>query len=230
MALILQIETATQTCSVALAEDGELLHLVEKTERNIHAAVITLFIEELMLKAGKNFSDLDAVAVSMGPGSYTGLRIGVSTAKGICYALDIPLIAVNTLEAMSSGFLNHCFSVNQQTLFCPMIDARRMEVYCAVFDHQNLSVSATEAKIIEDQAFADLFAQHIIYFFGDGAAKCADILGTNLNARIMDDFDNSAAHLTQLAYDKYLKNSFEDVAYFEPYYLKDFIAGKKKEA
>jgi tRNA threonylcarbamoyladenosine biosynthesis protein TsaB len=229
MALILQIETSTQTCSVALSEEGNLIQLIEKTERNIHASMITLFIEELMLKAKKIYADLDAVAVSMGPGSYTGLRIGVSTAKGLCYALDIPLIAVNTLEAMSSGFLSTCFSVNQQTLFCPMIDARRMEVYCAVYDYQNKNILPTEAKIIEDQAFADLFNNHIVYFFGDGAEKCESILGLNLNARVMVDFENSASHLTKLAFDKFKNNEFEDVAYFEPYYLKDFIVGKKKE-
>lgn len=230
MALILQIETATQTCSVALSEDGVLLQVVEKTERNIHATMITLFIDELMHHTGKKYTDLDAVAVSMGPGSYTGLRIGVSTAKGLCYGLDIPLIAVNTLEAMSSGFLSHCFSVHQQTLFCPMIDARRMEVYCAVFDFQNNSIQPTEAKIMENQAFADLFDEHLIYFFGDGATKCEAILGANLNARVMDDFNNSATHLTSLSYQKYLKHDFEDIAYFEPYYLKDFIAAPKKNS
>lgn len=227
MALILQIETATQTCSVALAENGKLLHLVERTEKNIHAAAITLFIEELLLQSNKKFSDLDAIAVSMGPGSYTGLRIGVSTAKGICFALDIPLIGINTLAAMSSGFIDNCFSVNKHAVFCPMIDARRMEVYCAVFNPENQVLLPTEAKIIEDQAFADLFQKHVIYFFGDGAPKCEDILSQNLNARVMDDFTNSAAHLTKLAFEKYTQNQFEDVAYFEPYYLKDFIAGKK---
>ncbi len=229
MALILQIETATQTCSVALAEDGRLVKVVEKTERNIHASVITLFIEELMLSAGKTYADLDAVAISMGPGSYTGLRIGVSTAKGLCYALDIPLIAINTLEAMSSGFLSNCFSVNQQTLFCPMIDARRMEVYCSIFDYQNNNILPTVAKIIDTDSFADLFEQYVVYFFGDGAAKCEDILGVNLNARVFDDFNNSSSHLTILAFEKYKQNAFEDIAYFEPYYLKDFIPGKKKE-
>jgi tRNA threonylcarbamoyladenosine biosynthesis protein TsaB len=228
MALILQIETATQTCSVALAQDGQLLQVIEKTDKNIHASVITLFIEELLLKANKKFSDLNAVAVSMGPGSYTGLRIGVSTAKGLCFALDIPLIAINTLEAMSSGFINHCFSVNQQTLFCPMIDARRMEVYCAVFDYENHCILPTEAKIIDQDSFSDLLNQYIIYFFGDGAAKCEDVLGTYLNARVMDDFHCSASYLTTLAFEKYNNQIFEDVAYFEPFYLKDFIAGVKK--
>jgi tRNA threonylcarbamoyladenosine biosynthesis protein TsaB len=227
MALILQIETATQTCSVALSENGKLLHVLEQTERNIHASSITLFIEELFKQSNKKISDLNAVAVSMGPGSYTGLRIGVSTAKGICFALDIPLIGINTLAAMSSGFIDNCFSVNKYALFCPMIDARRMEVYCAVFNSENQVLSATEAKIIENQAFDDLFRDHVIYFFGDGASKCEDILSQNLNARVMDDFTNSATHLTKLAFDKYIQKQFEDVAYFEPYYLKDFVAGKK---
>lgn len=229
MALILQIETATQTCSVALAQDGVLLNVMEKTERNIHAGVITLFIEELMQKAGKQFSELDAIAVSMGPGSYTGLRIGVSTAKGLCYALDIPLIAINTLEAMAAGFMSKCFSVNAKTVFCPMIDARRMEVYAAVYNYQNELILETEAKIIDEQSFSDLLNQYIVYFFGDGAAKCDAILGLHLNARVMDDFENSASHLTSLAFEKFKQQAFEDVAYFEPFYLKDFIAGKQKD-
>lgn len=229
MALILQIETATQTCSVALAQDGVLLGVLEKTERNIHAGLITVFIAELMQIADKRFSDLDAVAVSMGPGSYTGLRIGVSTAKGLCYALDIPLIAVNTLEAMARGFMSNCFSVNPQTVFCPMIDARRMEVYCAVYNHQNELVLQTEAKIIEQQSFSDLLDQYIIYFFGDGAPKCEAMLGLHLNARILADFENSASHLTDLAFEKFKNKQFVDVAYFEPFYLKDFIAGNKIE-
>jgi tRNA threonylcarbamoyladenosine biosynthesis protein TsaB len=229
MALILQIETATQTCSVALAQDGKLLAILEKTERNIHAGVITVFIEEMMRKAGKQYADLDAVAVSMGPGSYTGLRIGVSTAKGLCYALDIPLIAVNTLEAMANGFMGNCFSVNPQTVFCPMIDARRMEVYCAVYNYKNELILKTEAKIIDEQSFSDLLNQYVVYFFGDGAAKCETDLSVHLNARIMTDFENSASHFTSLAFEKFKNKQFEDVAYFEPFYLKDFIAGKKKE-
>jgi tRNA threonylcarbamoyladenosine biosynthesis protein TsaB len=229
MALILQIETATQTCSVALAQDGVLLAVLEKTERNIHASVITVFIEELMLKAGKQLNELDAIAVSMGPGSYTGLRIGVSTAKGLCYALDIPLIAVNTLEAMANGFMSSCFSVNAHTIFCPMIDARRMEVYCSIYNYQNELILKTEAKIIDEHSFSELLNQYIIYFFGDGATKCEVILGTYLNARIIDDFENSASHLTSLAFNKFKNKQFENVAYFEPFYLKDFIAGKKKE-
>jgi tRNA threonylcarbamoyladenosine biosynthesis protein TsaB len=229
MSLILQIETATQTCSVALSENGKLLHIIEKTDQNIHASNITLFIEEVLKQSNKTVKDLDAVAVSMGPGSYTGLRIGVSTAKGLCYALDIPLIAVNTLEAMTSGFKGKCFSVQPNTVFCPMIDARRMEVYCAIFD-DNLSVlMPTEAKIIDENSFSDILNSHVVYFFGDGAVKFEDTLGLNMNARLMGDYQNSAKDLTLLALEKFESKDFVDVAYFEPFYLKDFIAGKKKD-
>nr|MBC7612905.1 tRNA (adenosine(37)-N6)-threonylcarbamoyltransferase complex dimerization subunit type 1 TsaB [Pseudopedobacter sp.] len=228
MALILQIETATQTCSVALAKDGVVLDFIERTERNIHASVITLFIDELMKKNNYQFSDLNAIAISMGPGSYTGLRIGVSTAKGLCYALDIPLIAINTLEAMSSGFLSNHFSVNPDTLFCPMIDARRMEVYCAIYNSKTAVVLETKAEIIDENSFKEVLDSHVIYFFGDGATKCESFLSTHLNARLIDDFENSAKYLSAIAHQKYLQKDFVDVAYFEPFYLKDFIAGKKK--
>lgn len=228
MALILQIETATQTCSVALAKDGVILDFIERTERNIHASVITLFIDELLRKNNFQFSDLSAVAISMGPGSYTGLRIGVSTSKGICYALDIPLIAVNTLEAMSSGFVSNHFSVNPDTLFCPMIDARRMEVYCAIYTSKTEVVLETKAEIIDENSFRDILDHQVVYFFGDGALKCESYLGTHFNARVIDDFESSARYLTAIAYQKYLQKDFVDVAYFEPFYLKDFVAGKKK--
>ncbi|MFC5282609.1 tRNA (adenosine(37)-N6)-threonylcarbamoyltransferase complex dimerization subunit type 1 TsaB [Pedobacter alpinus] len=228
MSLILQIETATQTCSVALAKDGVVLNSIEKTDRNIHASNITLFIEEVVKLSNYTLNDLDAVAVSMGPGSYTGLRIGVSTVKGLCYALDIPLIAINTLEAMADGFKAKCFSVKPNSLFCPMIDARRMEVYCAIYDNDLKTISATEAKIIDSNSFEAILESNIIYFFGDGAAKCEEVLGLNMNARVMDDFTNSAKDLTALAHKKFNDKDFVDVAYFEPLYLKDFVAGVKK--
>nr|WP_294897723.1 tRNA (adenosine(37)-N6)-threonylcarbamoyltransferase complex dimerization subunit type 1 TsaB [uncultured Pedobacter sp.] len=229
MSLILQIETATQTCSIALSENGKLLHIIEKTDRNIHASNITLFIEQVLKQSNKTMRDLNAIAVSMGPGSYTGLRIGVSTAKGLCYALDIPLIAVNTLEAMASGFKSKCFSVQPNTVFCPMIDARRMEAYCAIFDDNLKVLMPTEAKIIDENSFREVLKSNVVYFFGDGAAKCEDILGLNSNARVMDDYQNSAKDLTLPALEKFENKDFVDVAYFEPFYLKDFIAGKKKD-
>ncbi len=228
MSLILQIETATQTCSVALAENGVVLNAVEKTDRNIHASNITLFVEEVLKESNKALKDLDAVAVSMGPGSYTGLRIGVSTAKGLCYALDIPLIAVNTLEAMTAGFKSKCFSVRHDTLFCPMIDARRMEVYCQVLNGDLKVLLPTEAKIIDENSFADFLKDNVVYFFGDGAAKCEETIGLNPNARIMDDYYNTAKDLSSLAFEKFKNTDFVDVAYFEPFYLKDFVATTKK--
>lgn len=228
MSFILHIETATATCSVALSENGQLLHCVEKTEQNIHASQLTLFIQEVLAHQQRDISELKAVAVSMGPGSYTGLRIGISTAKGLCYALDIPLIALNTLHIMANGFINRCFSVNIHTLFCPMIDARRMEVYAAVYNHEIKEVKATEAVVVDENSFRDILDNHIVYFFGDGAGKCEEILGTHLNARVLDSYVNSAADMISIAYEKFNNQEFEDVAYFEPYYLKDYVAGKKK--
>jgi tRNA threonylcarbamoyladenosine biosynthesis protein TsaB len=217
MPLILQIETATQTCSVALALDGKVLYSIQKTEKNIHASHITLLIEDILKQSDKNFKDLDAVAVSMGPGSYTGLRIGVSTAKGLCYALDKPLIAINSLEAIAAGFKQQCFSVY----------ARRMEVYYSIFDNQLNIIEATAAKIIDEESFKDILQNNKIYFFGDGAAKCEDALGLNANARVTGNYLCNADDLTFLALEKFKNNDFVDVAYFEPFYLKDFIAGKK---
>jgi tRNA threonylcarbamoyladenosine biosynthesis protein TsaB len=228
MSVILQIETATTSCSVALAIDGNVSAFKQINERNIHAEVITLFIDELITAAGLTYDDLDAIAVSSGPGSYTGLRIGISTAKGLCFALNKPLIAIETLEAMAYGVLNNEeIVVDKNTLLCPMIDARRMEVYCALFNNEGVKVRPTAADIIDEHSFAEFLSTYKILFFGDGADKCEAILGTHLNAQFITGFVNSATYLTQKAAEKYSKQEFEDVAYFEPYYLKDFIAGKK---
>jgi tRNA threonylcarbamoyladenosine biosynthesis protein TsaB len=228
MSVILQIETATTSCSVALAIDGNVLAFKQVNERNIHAEVITLFIDELITTAALTYNDLDAIAVSCGPGSYTGLRIGVSTAKGLCFALNKPLIAIETLEAMAYGIIDEkIMSVDKDVLLCPMIDARRMEVYCALFNTDGLKVRATAADIIDEHSFNELLNNHKILFFGDGADKCEAVLGANSNAQFLPGFVNSATFLTQKAAEKFDKKEFEDVAYFEPYYLKDFIAGKK---
>ena len=228
MSVILQIETATTSCSVALAIDGNVLAFKQVNERNIHAEVITLFIDELINTAALTYNDLDAIAVSCGPGSYTGLRIGVSTAKGLCFALNKPLIAIETLEAMAYGIIGEKnISVDKDVLLCPMIDARRMEVYCALFNTDGLKVRATAADIIDEHSFNKLLSNHKILFFGDGADKCEAVLGANSNAQFLTGFVNSATFLTLKAAEKFDKKEFEDVAYFEPYYLKDFIAGKK---
>lgn len=227
MSLILQIETATTSCSVALAEEGRILASKELNERNIHAEVITVFIDEILTQTGETMDQLDAIAVSSGPGSYTGLRIGVSTAKGLCYALDKPLIAVETLEAMANGFRNNHRDLGANALLCPMIDARRMEVYTALFDANGARVTPTSAEIIDENSFAAHLKDHQIFFFGDGASKCREVLAHQSNAVIIDDFVNSASFLTNGALERFQNSQFEDVAYFEPFYLKDFIAGKK---
>lgn len=228
MSLILQIETATTVCSVALALNGEVLCLREVEQRNVHAERITVFIDEVLSDANKSYTDLDAIAVSSGPGSYTGLRIGVSAAKGLCFALDKPLIAVETLEAMTDGLIGQRSFDGTDQLLCPMIDARRMEVFTSVFDIYGNKIKPTSAEIIDEHSFADLLKDHEIIFFGDGAEKCAQELGTHSGATIIADFGNSASYLSKRALKKYQQKQFEDVAYFEPYYLKDFIAGKKK--
>jgi len=227
MSLILQIETATTSCSVALSENGIMLAYREVNERNVHAEVLTLFIEELLIKTNRSYTDLDAIAVSCGPGSYTGLRIGVSTAKGLCFVLDKPLIAVETLSAMADGLIAGNSSILADTLLCPMIDARRMEVFTAVFDARGNRMKSTSAEIIDENSFNDLLQDRQIIFFGDGAAKCREALSAQPNAQFINDFVNSARYLTKQATAKFDAKDFEDTAYFEPYYLKDFIAGKK---
>ncbi len=228
MSLLLQIETATTACSVALVQHQTVLAVKELNERNIHAEVITVFIEEVFAAANKTYRDLDAVAVSSGPGSYTGLRIGVSTAKGLCYGLDKPLIAVETLQAMADGMAAQ--TAGEDLLLCPMIDARRMEVYTALFDNMGNRIQPTSAEIIDEHSFADALLKNKILFFGDGAAKCQNVLGQHANARFNTAFVNSATCLSKRAAAAYHASVFEDVAYFEPFYLKDFIAGKKAGA
>jgi tRNA threonylcarbamoyladenosine biosynthesis protein TsaB len=227
MAKILQIETATQTCSVALAIAGETVAIKEETAKNIHAGSLTLFIEAIMQQTGLQYQDLDAVAVSKGPGSYTGLRIGISTVKGLCFALDKPLIAIETLKMMANGFLIE--NPDYTGLVCPMIDARRMEVFTALFDKKLEAVAPVTAKIIDADSYTAELSAHQITFIGDGALKCSEVM-QRPNAMFSAKNYNSASHLTQLALTAYQQQKFEDVAYFEPYYLKDFVftAPKKK--
>lgn len=226
MAKILQIETATAVCSVALSIDGKTIVKKEETGQNLHASKLTLFIDEVVTSAGLTYQNLDAIAVSKGPGSYTGLRIGVSSAKGLCYALDKPLIAIETLAMMAAGFLAE--NTAYTGLICPMIDARRMEVYTAVFDSELNVVASTTAKIIDEDSFADLLAENKITFIGDGAEKCLDTL-THANASFNYDNFNSAAYMSTLANNSFRQNKLEDVAYFEPFYLKDFVATQPKK-
>jgi len=226
MALILYIETTTKCCSVALAENNNILAIKETFSSYTHAENLTLFIEEVMSESGHTYSNLDAVTVSKGPGSYMGLRIGVSTAKGLCYALDIPLIAVDTLQAMALSMSEK--HGKAYDLFCPMLDARRMEVYCALLDVENKYVQKVEAKIINENSFSKELQKHKILFFGDGAPKCKDVLNKHSSATIEENYQMSAMAMIPLAHKKFNTQTFENIAYFEPFYLKDFIPGISK--
>ncbi len=228
MAKLLFLETATQVCSVALADGDQLLTLKESETANSHSSLLTTFIDEVISEAGMELNDLDAIVVSKGPGSYTGLRIGVSSAKGLCYSLEKPLIAVNTLQSLAAGMKNKMKPEADNVLFCPMIDARRMEVYTAFYDAEDKEIQKTSAQIIDENSFADLLKTHQIYFGGDGAEKCKSSLSQNENATFIDDFRISAKDMIEIATTKFEQKQFEDVAYFEPYYLKDFIAGLPK--
>lgn len=225
--MILCLETSTTVCSVALNDNCCTLALRESDTPNAHSEKITNFIREAMETAGIEYAQLDAVAVSKGPGSYTGLRIGVSTAKGICYAADVPLMAIDTLEAMAYGMKEKLGSqIDKNDLLIPMIDARRMEVYAAIFDANLNKIEDTAALIIDENSFDDLRKEHHIWLFGDGAPKLCKIFENQPNISIIDGFKPSAAYMRPLAERALLNKDFVDVAYFEPFYLKDFIAGK----
>ena len=225
--LILHIETSTELCSVALSRGNSCLSVNENCEGRNHATMLTPFIDDLFIKNDVSIHQLNAVAVSSGPGSYTGLRIGLSTAKGLCYGSNIPLIAISTLQAMSLGFVRQR-DVPASVLLCPMIDARRMEVYTALYDKDGEQVMNISAEIITEKTFLSWLDAHQIFFFGNGAAKCRAII-THPNAVFDDDFAHSARYMIQPALQAYNDKKFEDTAYFEPYYLKDFIAGPKKK-
>ena len=224
--LILHIETSTELCSVALSRGTDCLAVRENSEGRNHATLLTPFIDDLLKTNHLTVNRIDAVAVSSGPGSYTGLRIGLSTAKGLCYGGNIPLIAVPTLQVMSMGFARQ-YDVPASALLCPMIDARRMEVYTALYDRDGRQMEKTSAEIITEQSFAGWLESHQIFFFGNGAAKCRAII-THPNAVFADGFAHSARYMIQPALQAFSEKRFEDVAYFEPFYLKDFIAGPKK--
>lgn len=226
MAFLLLIETSGIVCSVALSKGYTLLAINESHIKNSHSELICDFTHDVLKKAHADISALDAVVVSMGPGSYTGLRIGVSVAKGLCYALEKPLIGVDTLEAMAFGASTLHNDLPVDVMYCPMIDARRMEVYTALYDSQNKEFMPPSAEIINDASFSDTLQHHKVVFFGDGMEKCRHILQKHQNAYFLDKFQASAAHMISEGFRKYQAQQFEDVVVFEPFYLKNFIAGK----
>ena len=224
--MILCLETATSVCSVALNDRCCTLALRETEGNNAHSEKITNFIREVMETAGISYSQLDAVAVSQGPGSYTGLRIGVSTAKGVCYAADLPLMAIDTLEAMAWGMRDKLGSLLQpDDLLVPMIDARRMEVYCSVFGASLQRIQETKALVVEADSFKE-FEGRRLWLFGDGAPKLKSLFEAQPLIQVVEGFKPSAAFMRDLAEKALKERDFVDVAYFEPYYLKDFVAGK----
>jgi len=228
MTKILHIDTSNEFCSVALSHNDKLIGLRETNEKDAHARVVALFTEEILKENNLNPSDLDALAVSEGPGSYTGLRIGVSAAKGFCYALNKPLIAVGTLKSMANGIIEKYSlerKIESDMIFCPMIDARRMEVYAALFDVNGNEIRETKAEIIDENSFQELLNKHQIIFSGNGAKKCKPLLCQNKNAIFQADFTPSAKFMIPTAMEKFKRKQFEDVAYFEPFYLKSFVAG-----
>lgn len=222
MALILSLETSSGICSVALHRDKDLLALAEVHEEYAHASKLGVLIQEVILEAAVTMKEIDAVAVSAGPGSYTGLRIGTSTAKGLCYVLGVPLLAVGTLEVMASQVTG---IDRAGSLLCPMIDARRMEVYCSLFELDRKMVRAVEAKIIDEKSFEQELLERPIYFFGNGSDKCKKVI-THTNAHFIDAIDPSARQLGINAAMKFDSGDVEDLVKFEPFYLKEFKAKK----
>ncbi|HLV14323.1 MAG TPA: tRNA (adenosine(37)-N6)-threonylcarbamoyltransferase complex dimerization subunit type 1 TsaB [Xanthomarina sp.] len=222
MAIILNIETSTTNCSVSLSKQGETFALLEDNSKEFsHAERLHVYIEKLLAENNLTSNELDAISVSKGPGSYTGLRIGVSAAKGLCFALNLPLIAVSTLEALAHQV------VIEKGLIISTLDARRMEVYSAVFDKSYSLIRQVEAEILETDSYADYLEKGPVYFIGNGVEKTKTLI-QHENAHFIEDKLPSAYEMSQIAYSKYQKSDIEDVAYFEPYYLKDFIALKPK--
>ena len=228
MALILIIETATKNCSIALCENGIAIESIDYNDGNFsHAEKLHLFIENILLKSGKKLSDLNAIAVSKGPGSYTGLRIGVSACKGLCFGLNIPLIAIETLEILARTYLEEN-KITEQDLLIPMIDARRMEVYTATFDSKLNKIKETEALILQNHSFDEFISKSSCHFIGDGAEK-SEVLFKGKKTSFTPNIYPSAKVMALYLEQAFIAKKFEDTAYFEPYYLKDFVDGKKNK-
>lgn len=229
MAVILNIETSTSVCSVALTAEGMILSHHEDFEGRNHAALLSGYIKQCLDFLADKELKLEAVAVSIGPGSYTGLRIGLSEAKGLAYALDIPLIGISTLELMATRVMFSTLDIDPETIFVPMIDARRMEVYTAAYDFALQELMVPQPLILDEQAYAELIAtQRPLLLFGNGSAKASDVV-TASNVTIVDDVDPLAVDMIALAERAFAQRDFLDLAYSVPVYLKDFMATKPKK-
>ena len=227
MSCILSIETRTDVCSVAMSENGQCIFKKEDHSGPNHAVSLGVFVDEALSFTDNHAIPLGAVAVSQGPGSYTGLRIGVSMAKGICYGRDVPLLAVPTLEVMAVPvLLNH--EIEEDALLCPMIDARRMEVYSAIYDRALKPQRETRADIVDGDTYREFLDRHPVYFFGNGAAKCMETIN-HPNAHLIKGIEPLAKYMFPLAERRWVQKEYEDVAYFVPFYLKDFVAKMPKK-
>jgi tRNA threonylcarbamoyladenosine biosynthesis protein TsaB len=222
MALILSLDSTTSVCSAAIHQDGKLIESEFSSEPRAAASQLGVMVKNVIQKAQINPKELSAIAVSSGPGSYTGLRIATSTAKGLCFALDLPLIGVNSLLVLTQQVLRKA----ETDFFCPMLDARRMEVYCALLDANLNFIAPVEAKVLTEESFRENLKQSKIAFFGDGSAKFKN-LTNHINAVFVDSIQPSAIDLGYLAYNQYKNQKFESLDTFEPYYLKDFMIKKK---
>jgi tRNA threonylcarbamoyladenosine biosynthesis protein TsaB len=222
MPIILSLETSTSVCSAAIHENGKLLTVIEIHQDQSHASKLAVLIEKLFQLSGIRVSDLNGIAVSAGPGSYTGLRIGISTAKGLCFSREIPLIAIDSLRLMTWKVFKQ---KNLSGLLCPLIDARRMEVYCCLFDDQMQQNEPIQAKILDEKSFEDHLKENRIHFFGNSVDKCAEVIH-HPNASFIFDIHPSAIELGELAYQKFAQNQFEDLIHYEPLYLKEFLIKK----
>lgn len=229
MALLLSLETSSQSCSAALHDDGVLVaSKVIETPRSA-ASQLAVMIDDIFQVSNRKPQELKGVIVAAGPGSYTGLRIGVATAKGLCYALNIPLVSVNTLELMAYQFLEmdavKKYIKDDNVILCPMLDARRMEVYCALLDHRLNNIEPVQAKIMDDESFKDILESTTVFFFGDGADKCKDMI-KHPNAHFSSGLIPLASSLGVIGYTKWEEGVYEDMVSFEPFYLKDFLIKK----
>lgn len=225
MAILLNLETATTNCSVSISKDDQIIALKENNAENYsHSEQLHIFIKEALQEASLSFSDIDAVSISKGPGSYTGLRIGVSAAKGLCFSLDVPLISIPTLESMARQV-----ELQAGEMVIPVLDARRMEVYSCVYDADYQEIRETRAEIIDEGSFAEYASASKVYLIGSGAEKCRGVL-EHPNFQFEETIVPSAREMAPLAFKKFQAKQFEDVAYFEPYYLKDFVIQSKKKA
>ncbi len=228
MPVILHLDTSTQVCSVALSAEGKLLGIRESQDEKTHSRRLSVFIQELLKENGLHVGGLDAVAVGLGPGSYTGLRIGVSTAKGLAYASGLPVIGIGTLDILLEGALQNeevksCLERNATALLCPMIDARRMEVYTCLFTREGRRIEEVSARVVDEKSYRERLKTTPVIFFGNGAKKCREKI-RDANAWFIEHIIPSARFMIPLAERSWQQKNFENVAYFEPFYLKDFVA------